>query len=59
MKFTHWPILDFTLVIPFVSLRTGLMHFKFEEAVLEYVVLFIKIYKWEFKFRLYKPKRFV
>jgi len=53
MKIINRPILDFWLRIPFIELRTGLMSERLEMDTKEYCYLDIKIYKWDFRFRLY------
>lgn len=47
------PILDFWLRIPLIEIRTGLMSERMEVDTREYCYVDIKIYKWQFRFRLY------
>lgn len=53
----YWPWLDFHLVIPFVYISTHVMYQRQDELVTEYIGVMIRIWKWEWRFRLYKPAR--
>ena len=57
VKIINRPILDFWLRIPFIEIRTGLMTERLEIVTKEYCYLDVKIYKWDFRFRLYDTLR--
>lgn len=55
MSKIKWPYFDLSIRVPFITIHTDLMCERFETDVLEYVMLYIKVWKWEFKTRLYSP----
>ena len=52
----NFPVLRFYLEIPFILIRTHLMSYAYEAQRYDYIVLEIKIHKWQTKFMLYKDK---
>lgn len=49
------PYLDFYLRIPLLTIRTDLWHEAVERMTYDYIGVYIKFYKWEWKFKLYQP----
>lgn len=56
-RYIRWPYLDLYIRIPFLAVRTDVMIEAIERDVFEYIGLYIMIWKWDFKFRLYTPNR--
>lgn len=55
--YIHWPYLDLYVHIPLLTIRTDVMVQAIERAVFEYIGLYVKLWKWEFRCRLYTPDR--
>lgn len=49
------PYLDLYLRLPLIEARTDLMHEAIERCAYEYIGLYLKVWKWSFKLRLYEP----
>ena len=49
----YLPYLYLHIAIPFFSARTAIMWRQYESDSIEYIALYIYIFKWQFEFRLY------
>lgn len=47
------PYLEIYIAVPFILIRTKVLRTFTEFEEFEYIVLDVKIWKWEFRFRLY------
>lgn len=58
MRIRKWmPYLDFYLSIPFLTIGTVLFYYTFVNRTYEYLGLYLKIWKWEFRFKCYDPDK--
>lgn len=53
----YMPYLNLYICVPFLTVRTALMYKQLESATIEYLLLYVKLYKWDFEFRLYDTFR--
>jgi hypothetical protein len=56
MNSRWFPLLHLYIEIPFISIRTSLMHYKYEAQLFEYIMLGVRVYKWSTEFKLYGRK---
>lgn len=49
------PYFELYLRLPLIDIHTDVMSERFESNIFVYISLFVKVWKWEWKFRLYKP----
>lgn len=56
-KYNIRPIIQFEFVVPFLHIYTSLYRNGVETLDTEYVIVYIKIFKWKFNFRLYDHYR--
>ena len=53
----NWPYLGFYLRIPLIDIGTHIMTQRFEMDTFDYVALRIRVWRWEWMFRLYQPNK--
>lgn len=53
------PYIRFNFEIPFITLYTSILATNYNSLSREWVVLHIKIWKWEFSFNLYSPDNYM
>lgn len=57
MKKINWrlflPMLHVCVEIPFITLRTAVMYRNEAEANYQFIVLYVRVWKWKFDIRLY------
>ena len=55
MSKINWPYLDFQLQIPLLYIHTEIMRESLPRLTTEYIGIYIKLWKWQWRFRLYRP----
>lgn len=50
-----FPYLDLYINTPLLAIRTELMNEAYERYTYEYIGVYIKLWKWDTRFRLYEP----
>ncbi len=54
---SYLPLLHIYIEIPFLAIRTMLMGRQYDSGEVEYIMLYIKLFKWDFEFKLYDTLR--
>ena len=52
----NWPVLRLYVEIPYFSIRTHLMNYRYTDIAYEYVFIEIRLHKWQTSFELYKAR---